>query len=224
MMDKPKRQFPFLEDQNTLLYLGASMNPTLENLDVIQFYPYQDTPLQKGDVVVIQRYTDPGKIVIHRIVSVSPIGIRTQGDNCGTMDSWVLMPSEILGYVTSIRRKNQIIRIHRGRLGYQKFLHRRTIRAAFIVCRTIAQYLSQGLCHLGLPVRILSPFLTFRMVTFSGSNRSETQLFVGPLCIGRLQNGAKKWEIKPLYRFFINPSMLPFPEEEKTGIIEKSEE
>lgn len=218
-MDISLRQFPSLDNPNTLLYLGTSMNPTLEDLDLIQFSPYQKTPLQKGDVVVILRSTAPNHLVIHRIVSVSPTGIRTQGDNCNMIDPWVLMPSEILGYVTSIQRKNQKIRIDRGPSGYQKFLCWRIKKAIFHSYRNIAKYPYTCLCVLRVPARMISPFLPFRIVTFSGSNRSETQMFLGPLCVGRLQKGAKKWELKPFYRIFIDPSLLPSPEGEENHII-----
>lgn len=209
MIDTPPKQFPSFEHPNTLVYLGTSMNPTMEDLDVIQFHTYQGTPPRKGDVIVIQRHEEPEQIIIHRIIAIDPGGIRTQGDNCSIMDSWILMPSEILGYVTNARRENRIIYIHRGRSGYQKFLFRRTIRETFTTCRTIAKQPYQWFSALKLPARLLSPFLTYRIMTFSGSDRSETQLFLGPVFIGRLQKGSAIWEIKTPYRLLIDPALLP---------------
>lgn len=212
MMGTPPQRFPSIENQNALLYLGSSMNPTFEDLDVIHFSPYQDTPLKKGDVIVIQRHEEPDRKIIHRIISICPDDIRTQGDNCYTMDPWVLRPFEILGYVTSIRRKDQIIRIHRGRFGYQKFLYLRIMAGAFLICKKVMKHPYQLLSPLKLLTRVLSPFLNYRMIKFSGSTRSEIRLFFGPVCIGRLQNGAANWEIKPPYRLFVDPYLLSYSE------------
>jgi signal peptidase I len=211
----PPQQFPFFKNQNTLVYLGTSMSPTLDELDIIEFSPYTDSHPRKGDVIIIQRHEEPERLIIHRIVMVSSQGIRTQGDNCAMMDPWILSLSEILGRVTSARRKNTIIRIHRGYFGFLKFIYLRTIARVLRICKAVARHPYQWFTDRKLPSRLISPFLSCRMITFSGSDRSETHLFLGPVCIGRLQKGTGIWEIKAPYRLLIDPTLFPFPEKEK---------
>ncbi|MDD1778648.1 MAG: S26 family signal peptidase [Candidatus Helarchaeota archaeon] len=208
-MDTLRRQFPAFKNINTLVYLGKSMYPTLVDLDIIQFSPYQNTPIRRGDVIVFKRQDGPDCIIIHRVIAISPDGsIRTQGDNCRTTDSWTLRPSEVLGVVTSAQRGDRFIRILRGNIGYQIFLIRRIIAETVITSKNIAKHPNQWISAIMLPSRIISQFLTYKVVTFSGSNRSETLLFLGPVCIGWLPIDKGVWEIKPLYRIFIDPHQL----------------
>ncbi len=205
------KQFPSLKNPLTLVYLGTSMYPTLEELDIVQFQPYLGDAPRKGDIIVIQRNHEPKETIIHRIVTIDQTGIRTQGDNCNKMDPWILQPSDILGYVISTKRGNQVIHIVRGRLNYQKILSRKAARSLY----SIAEFTHRKFVFIGLPTRLLSRFLKYRIVTFSGTNRSESRLFFGPLCIGRLQNGSAGWEIKAPYRLLIDPDLLRFMEAEQ---------
>jgi signal peptidase len=50
--------------------------------------------LRVGDVVTYRHPAEDGAMVTHRIVSVEPDGIRTQGDAVETVDPWVVRPEE----------------------------------------------------------------------------------------------------------------------------------
>jgi len=211
MKDTLLQQFPSFKHPNTLVYLGSSMYPTLKELDIIEYAPYQGTSPKRGDIIVIQRHKESEKIIIHRVIKVSPDGIRTQGDNSCFLDLWTLQHSEILGYITNVRRKKRIFRIHRGYFGYLGFLNKRAIARVFIIFRTIANRHFQRFAALKLPARLLSRFLMSRMLIYYRPNRSETQLFLGSRYIGYLQKGKDTWEIKPPYRFIIDPDLVPIP-------------
>jgi hypothetical protein len=203
----PKR-FPSSENTTTLVYLGTSMNPTLLDLDLVQFQPYLDDFPLIGDVIVIQRKEEPNKIIIHRIVEVNHEKVKTQGDNCDQRDSWILSPSDILGYVTTIRRGDRSIQVDRGIRYIQISLFHRIHRLVFKTFKSFSKSHPNRLM-----AWLVSKILKYRIVTFSGTNRSEYQLFLGPIYIGRLQKGSTMWEIKEAYRFIVDPTLFKY----KTG-------
>ncbi|KPK14349.1 MAG: hypothetical protein AMK69_28945 [Nitrospira bacterium SG8_3] len=66
------------KEPQKMIYKGPSMNPTLKPGDQLWITPYNGQKVQRGDVVVFISPGD-GSRVVHRIVSLDPSGIRTQG-------------------------------------------------------------------------------------------------------------------------------------------------
>ncbi len=202
-------QFPKINGNNRVLYLGSSMNPTLKDLDIVEFVPYRDREMKRGDVVVIQPTDGEEQKVIHRIVTIKGQAIITQGDNNLERDREDLAPSNILGYVTSVRRRNQHLKIQQGMLGYIRFLWINSKKKLHSNLLRSLHYPYQWLYSSESVVRVFSRFLNYRTVVYDGSEKSEIQLFIGSLQIGRLRHGSNTWEIMPPFRFMINPSLLP---------------
>ncbi len=204
----PPSQFPTIKRGNTLLYLGKSMNPTLRDLDVVEFVSIPLSQMHKGDVIVIKRQEHPEERIIHRIISISPEGIRTQGDNNDRIDPWILLPSEIEGIVISAWRGKRKIKMYSGLPGYCRYIaHRirlKTTSTGISLIRAPYCFISSNKIS-----RMTCRFVTLRLVDFSGSDRSEVQVYVGPIYAGRLVKGKNKWEIRPPFHILINPDDFP---------------
>lgn len=206
------RLFPISDAPNTLLYLGPSMNPTLQNLDVVYLIPYQDHIPRKGDVIAIRGH-DTASSIIHRIVAITPEGLITQGDNNQQRDEGITQPSEVLGYISCIQRGNRQIPIQSGYAGYLVFVWSRICSTTRSWGKYILNYPYQYLVASQIFMRIASPFLVCRAVQYEGSSRSEIQLFLGPLYIGRRRKGMESWEIKPPFGiFFSSHCQIPLDE------------
>ena len=64
----------------SLVYVGSSMYPTFKAPEIIYYVPYADRAVLPGDVVIFDNPLE-GNSVTHRVVSVTPGGIKTRGDN-----------------------------------------------------------------------------------------------------------------------------------------------
>jgi hypothetical protein len=188
-------------DLKTIVYTGPSMNPTLQNLDKLFYAPYGDSGVNLGDVIV---FRDPERKikVIHRVVSRTPQGIVTMGDNNSKVDPHILGPDQILGRVICGRRGDDRINVFGGPLG--------TIQAARV--RSFNK-LHQTLCLiLKPPYRLLSGCIRLpvkkRVIAFQRPEGKELQLLVGGVMVGRLRPGGQ-WHIRPPLRLFLDESSLP---------------
>lgn len=225
MVENPdgKDQFPKIDGNNRVLYLGLSMNPTLKDLDIVEFVPYKDREIKRGDIVVIQPPDEGDTKVIHRIVMVQGQAIITQGDNNLERDREHRVPSAILGYVTSVRRRNQHLKIQQGMVGYIRFLWIHSQKKLHADLLRSLRYPYQWLYSSESVIRVFSRFLNYRTVVYDGSEKSEIQLFIGPFQIGRLRHGSTSWEIMPPFRLMIDPSLLPpSHNNESSGFFDKN--
>ena len=74
---------------------GHSMDPTLATGDLVG---YTDAPAYRvGDIVVFDHPEPPHKAVIHRVVTVTPQGYVTRGDNRPTTDGNAVAPAHVHG-------------------------------------------------------------------------------------------------------------------------------
>jgi len=91
------------------LVVSQSMMPTLMAADLVVVESLTTENIQVGDIVVV---TPPGYgyQIVHRVVSVDNGNIRTQGDNAGTIDSWVLTNKDIEGKLVSVNGKPVVIK------------------------------------------------------------------------------------------------------------------
>jgi len=76
-------------------YKGPSMLPTFKPGQMLYIRPEQRA-IKPGDVVVFQKENE---YIVHRVVSVTPEGISTRGDNNPHGDPWLLTPDQVLGVV-----------------------------------------------------------------------------------------------------------------------------
>jgi hypothetical protein len=147
-------------------YNGPSMKPLLRPGDGLVVNPNRPfSALRKGDVICFESPQKPIHVT-HRVVGITPQGLRTAGDYNPTPDPFVVTPDQHPLLVTHARRGRRIIRIHGGTPGslihYKNQLRARLLRrilwplkfrleAAFVF---LAQ--NGGLGHLALLDKHLS--------------------------------------------------------------------
>lgn len=91
------------------LVVSQSMLPTLAPADLVLCEAISINSIEKGDIVVFSP-PNGGPMTIHRVVRVGPDGIRTRGDNVGTMDPWTLKKEDIVGKAVMVNGKPVILK------------------------------------------------------------------------------------------------------------------
>lgn len=91
---------------------GPSMSPFIRNGDIITLAPYHPVSCRSGDVVA---FVQPGteRLVVHRVVGVSPDGCRIRGDN-SLEDDEVIPHACILGQAIRVDRNGKKVRVGLG--------------------------------------------------------------------------------------------------------------
>jgi signal peptidase I len=185
-------------------HFGTSMNPTLCELDVLEIEPYGNRPARVGDVIF---FVPPSwnRPAIHRVVRVTPEGLRTRGDNNDLIDSWVIMPEDVIGQVVRASRGRRKRTIYGGTAG-------RLWTVWIGVIKVLVKFPS--LCyHLmarsGL-LRYLLPLQNrMRIITVKQPTGKELQLLMGRWLVGRCKPGMEHWWIRRPFRIFIDVDSLP---------------
>ncbi len=195
---------------NTMIYKGPSMNPTLRNADLLQVVPYNKKRVRLGDVIVFIP-PDSTRSVTHRVVSVSPEGIRTLGDNNTEIDPYILKHENIIGRVIYAQRNNRKIKIYGGFIGRIFGYKVRAIRLVKINLRKVL-YLLRPIYHYfikkGTFRRIFPIQNKIRVISFNRSEGIEKQLLLYNRIIGRRLPNKIHWHIYPPFRLFISDSYL----------------
>ena len=192
-----------------MIYKGPSMNPTLKPGDQLWITPYNGQKVQRGDVVVFISPGD-GSRVVHRIVSLDPSGIRTQGDNNNRVDPWLFSHDEILGRVFSAERGNRRRRVFGGQIGQLLGVATRAIKAIDVsICSRFRPAYDRlamaGVFRRWLPIKIMK----MRVISFNRAEGVELQLLMGGRVIGRWLPGKSGWQIRRPFRLFVDEASLP---------------
>lgn len=184
-------------------YKGSSMNPILQDMDVLYYIP--NKRIRPGDVVVTKTLESELKI-IHRVISVSVEGIRTMGDFNPYPDNWILKPDQIFGSVAYGYRGKKQFKVHGGLTGLiQMFMFRfkySAFKATYPILSTI--YRNFPISISNLIVCLIRP----KLITFKRPNGTELHLLVRGRVIGRRLPG-EKWQIKSPFKFLLDESNLP---------------
>ena len=130
----PGRQFVALH--------GTSMLPTLREPSLLEVAQPGGSPLRVGDVVC---FRSGGIRVVHRIISMEPGGIRTQGDNCPERDPHLLTHNQILGRVIASYRGRTRRTVRGGSIGRGVA---RVARLRRVVGAAAGPHLHQAYLHL----------------------------------------------------------------------------
>ena len=189
-------------------YTGPSMNPTLFQGDVMEVKPYGREPVRVGDVIFL---TAPGNShdVVHRVVSASPEGVRTRGDNCCRTDSWVLQPSDIAGRVVAAWRGKQRRPIAGSERGRRLARRRRIWRSLDVIASQWLHPVYRAMTLGGIYRRLLPGGLRPRVVAFRTNGRRQARLLMGERLIGTWDPRMDQWHIRRPFRLFVNESRLP---------------
>jgi hypothetical protein len=186
----------------TISYAGASMNPTLWNLDKLFYVSYEGDLVKEGDVVVIN--SPSGRKIIHRVQSIDSVGIKTMGDNNPAADPWLLRPDQIKGKVVYALRGKKMICIHGGFRGKIYALSFRSIRnllvMSFHALKVPCDYLERSRLRGFMVVQT-------RIFAFKHPDGVELQLHAAGHVIGRRRPGGK-WQISLPFRLLLKEETL----------------
>jgi hypothetical protein len=189
-------------------HVGASMNPTLSEVDLLEVVPYDDTPIRAGDVILC---LPPGaeQLVVHRVVAMSGAGIRTRGDGNGLVDPWLLRPGDVLGQVIAARRGKRRRTIPGGRSGalLAGWVRRRRPLAAALARLLHPAY--HGLADLGLVQAFVPAAWRPRVAVFEAGSERRLRLLVGRRVVGYHDPRQGRWHIRRPFRLLVTPHSLP---------------
>lgn len=185
-------------------HTGTSMNPTLCELDVLEIAPYGNQPIRVGDVILFLLFKGD-KPVVHRVVRISPEGIRTRGDSNNRMDTWVLSPEDIIGKVIRAVRGKRRRPIYGGTAGRAWSLG---VGGFTMLVRSLSfpYYFIARWGNLGHWVPIQQ---WMRIITINKPSGTELQLVLGRWLVGRCNPGMDHWQIRRPFRLFVDERSLP---------------
>ncbi len=191
-----------------VVYTGSSMNPTLAEPDVVEIESYDRRRPRVGDVVYFRPPGD-GREIVHRVVAVTPQGVRTAGDNCLADDDFVVQPADVIGQVVAARRGARRRTIAGGWRGQ---LTRHAARLRRVVDRVGVRWLGGVYRALGWADalhRLTPPQLQPRVVAFPARGHLHLKLMMGSRLIGRYDFSAERWIIRRPFRLFVDERALP---------------
>lgn len=184
------------------------MNPTLKALDKLQVEPYHNSKIRCGDIITFTSPLNGTYKITHRVISISPDGIKTGGDNNDDIDPWTLNPEDILGQVRLIRRGNRQLDLHGGLRGQ---LSGNTIRIFRMIKLKMFSMLYPFYNYLSKRGIFRQSWLLNRMkiklISFKKGKDIELQLVLGKYVIGR-KLPQMRWRIHYPFKLFINETHL----------------
>jgi signal peptidase I len=189
------------------IYKGQSMNPTLWQGDLLEVIPYHRTSIKVGDIIIFNSPHEE-EFIAHRVVSISPDGIITKGDNNGHCDQWRLRNSAIIGKVIAATYSMKRRTLREGLLG---LLLARSFYSMHEIFRGGCHHMSpiykfgasrDVLCRLG------TLFIKPKIAIFKGNGKSSIMLLSGKHIIGRYNYNINRWNFFKLYRLFIDEDAL----------------
>jgi hypothetical protein len=189
-------------------YAGNSMAPTLKTGDALRVAPYKDIRVRVGDVAAF-RSPKEGTLIVHRVVSTGPQGVKTKGDNSLANDDWVLQPKDIIGRVASVRRNSKKISIFGGFPGRVYALGLGIAKRIDLGLSTILRPLYRRFAQTGIFRGLFSRWTGIRISCFKRGDGMELQLRLGRRVVGRLLPEQDQWHIRRPFRLFVDESALP---------------
>lgn len=184
------------------------MFPTLREWDLLDVRPVGTDSIRIGDVVVFPS-PENGQLIIHRVVSLTPQGIRTRGDYNYAPDDWLLRPEHIIGRVTAAwfgQRRRRIDGGWRGRCTAVFVTWRkRMVQQGSVFWRKIMSVLNfPKILGIVFPWRYHP-----RPGLFQMNGRPCLRLLVGQRLIGWYVPEQRQWHVRWPYRLWVNTQHLP---------------
>jgi signal peptidase I len=190
-------------------YTGPSMNPTLREPDLLEVTPYDSRPLQTGDAIYFEP-PEGEREIVHRVVRITPNGIRTRGDNNPDDDPYFLQTENIIGQVIAAQRGSRKRRIAGGWRG--ALLGYIVARPWRVTNRGVSRLLHNAyhaLASSGLFRSLLPPRLRPRLLVFESRPGQTFKLVMGQREVGRYDNLKRQWTIQRPFRLFVDETHLP---------------
>jgi hypothetical protein len=191
-----------------VLSRGLSMQPTLMEPDLLEIHPYGERPVRRGDVVCYRR-SESRPVIVHRVVRVTPQGIRTRGDNNPEEDSPFLQPADICGRVVAVWRRQRRWRVAAGWPGQVAGWKARVARLLRRLAGALLADLYRALSRSGVVYRLTPARLRPRVVCFLAPHGTFLKLLLGKWAVGQYDFRERRWRIRPPFRLFVNETALP---------------
>ena len=195
---------------NRIFYTGQSMFPLLREGDDIEFRPFTDRAVQKGDVVV---FSPPGeeRYIIHRVIEVGPEGIRTRGDANGKADPWFLKTGDLLGRVLRFRRGEKDRTVAGGLGGVLQSAALRCLTLLRVcIIREVDPVVQSGFYSGALAGWVPKRYRP-RVLAINRAEGTELMLVMGKQVVGRRFAGNGFWQIRRRFRPFIPSTFFSSP-------------
>jgi SynChlorMet cassette protein ScmC len=200
------RQPPAAGSQR-LVCTGTSMNPTLCEPDLLEIEPYGNRRVRRGDVVCFTS-PDTGRAVVHRVVAVSPRGIRTRGDNNTADDSGLLKPGDIVGRVTAAHRGSRRRAVPGGWSGSAALGWSRVGQGARKLAGLVPGKIYSFINSFGPFDNVLPRDLRPRLVRFRTRYRVFLKLHMGSQAVGYYDFRHDLWHIRWRFRPFVDEQAI----------------
>ncbi len=194
-------------DSLRLVCTGLSMNPTLQEPDLLEVKPYGAGRVRPGDVVCFKS-PERGKTVVHRVIAAGPGGIRTRGDNNPKDDPGVLQAGDIIGRVKAAQRGGQRRVVHGGWRGPMVLRCARLGRGIRRYAGPLPHTLYDFVAGLGPLDRLLPASLRPRLVRFDARSRVFLKLLSGRQAVGYYDYRLKRWQIQQPFRLFVDEQTI----------------
>lgn len=185
-------------------HVGISMNPTLSELDLLEIAPYANQPIRVGDVIFFL-HPDGDQPVVHRVASMTPVGIRTQGDNTSRVDPWIIQSVDVIGRVIRATRGKTSRFIYGGTAGRLWACGLRGIK----VLEQCLSFFYHRLARWGLLRRLVPLRKRMRIIAIKRPGGTAFQLLLENWLIGRYEPGTPNWYIRRPFRLFVDVASLP---------------
>jgi signal peptidase I len=194
--------------QESIIYSGPSMRPTLKPLDILHVFPYNDRIIRCGDVVVFLA-PDENRKIVHRVISINGDKIRIRGDNNSNSDPYILRFDQIIGRVYTAQRNGRRLHIFGGIRGRIFVCTVRKLRRINQIVSTLLHPGYRCLAHCGIFKTFLPLLPKTRVLSFHRPGGTEYHLLMGNRIIGRRLLGKDHWQIARPFRLFVDETSLP---------------
>jgi SynChlorMet cassette protein ScmC len=203
-----------------VVYTGPSMNPTLAQPDVLEVVPYTGSgsvsaPGSRqpcaGDVIYFVP-AGTGRGIVHRVMAMTPQGIRTRGDNNPGDDPDLVQLPDVVGRVVAAHRGSHRRRIAGGWPGQLSCHIARWQRALQRPAGRLLRRAYRSLHLSALGHRLLPGRLQPRVVRFEARRGVYLKLLLGDRLIGHYDTHARRWIIRLPFRLLVDEAALPQPD------------
>jgi signal peptidase I len=184
------------------------MEPTLRKGDLLEISPYRSKKVKRHDIIVFRK---PGQEqpLVHRVIAVTPSGVRTQGDNNSGQDPHFLKIEDIVGYVEVAWRGRQRRKIRGGRLDSLKIKLARKFRTLdYRICSVLSPFYL-AFARSGIVYRLLPKYFQPRVVAFQANGRRQLRLMIGRRLIGQYEDRSRRWHFHRPFRLLADERLLP---------------
>ncbi len=187
--------------------IGPSMHPTLRPGDGLKLHAYAGSDeIRVGDVIVYPHPCRPVDVV-HRIIQITSAGVITRGDNNNLVDPYTVGFDDIIGKVLAAKRKNRLVGIRGGRVGW--CIHKLMLARKYglPVVLWLPGRASKLIAAAGI-FKVFHPLLRLKILHLEKNQQTCCILMIGRKAIGKRPGADGAWQIRFPYKYFIDTRRL----------------